>query len=59
MTAIVSGTRGITGDTALRLARPFGATPEFWMNLQKRYELEAARDVAGDARDAIEPLVPA
>jgi len=59
VTAIVSGTRGLTGDTVLRLARTFGTPPEFWMNLQKRYELEAARDVAGDARDAIEPLVAA
>ena len=59
VTAIVNGTRGITGDTALRLARAFGTTPEFWMNLQKRYELEAAQDAAGAAMDAIEPLVAA
>ena len=41
---IVAGTRAITGDTALRLSAAFGTTPEFWMNLQSRYELEVARD---------------
>ena len=40
---IVKGRRGITGDTALRLARYFGNSPEFWINLQSRYELELAR----------------
>ena len=40
---IVKGERGITGDTALRLARYFGNSPEFWINLQGRYELEMAR----------------
>lgn len=56
ITAIVNGTRGVTGDTALRLARVFGTTPEFWLNLQKRHELETAEDAAGDALDAIEPV---
>ena len=41
---IVAGKRGITGDTALRLAAAFGTTAEVWMNLQKRWELEVARD---------------
>lgn len=36
--------RGITADTALRLARYFRNTPEFWMNLQTWYELESAKD---------------
>jgi antitoxin HigA-1 len=40
---IVDGERGITAETALRLARYFGTSAEFWMNLQKRYELEEAR----------------
>jgi addiction module HigA family antidote len=40
---IVKGERGITGDTALRFARYFGTSPEFWINLQSRYELEMAR----------------
>ncbi len=42
ISAIVKGTRGITGDTAMRLARAFGTSAEFWMNLQTRYELEKA-----------------
>lgn len=41
---IVAGRRAVTGDTALRLAAAFGTTPEFWMNLQKNWELEMARD---------------
>jgi antitoxin HigA-1 len=39
----VAGKRGVTGDTALRLAAAFGTTPEFWMNLQKGFELAEAR----------------
>jgi len=39
---IVLGRRGITTGTALRLARYFGTTPEFWINLQPRYDLEVA-----------------
>ena len=39
---IVKGERGITADTALRLSRFFGTTPEFWLNLQSRYELDVA-----------------
>ena len=41
---IVHGQRAITADTALRLARYFGTTPELWMNLQSHFELERARD---------------
>ena len=41
---IVHERRGITADTALRLARYFNTTPEFWINLQATYELEVARD---------------
>lgn len=40
---IVTSKRGITGDTALRLARFFGTDAESWLNLQKRYELESVR----------------
>lgn len=39
---IVVGRRGITADTAFRLARYFGTTPEFWINLQSRYDLDVA-----------------
>ncbi|NJL18062.1 MAG: HigA family addiction module antidote protein [Nitrospira sp.] len=44
---IANERRGITAETALRLARCFSTTPEFWMNLQQRYELEAARRTIG------------
>jgi len=40
---IVRGRRGVTADTALRLARYFGTTPQFWMHMQARYELDLAR----------------
>ena len=39
---IVLGRRGVTADTAFRLARYFGTTPGFWINLQARYDLDAA-----------------
>ncbi len=46
---IVNERRGITADTALRLARYFGTTPRFWMNMQASYELEIAEDRLGEA----------
>ena len=55
--AIVKGQRAITADTALRLARFFGTTPELWLNLQKDYELRAARMVSeNEIAASIEPL---
>ena len=42
MNEIVLGRRAVTTDTALRLARYFGTTPEFWLNLQTRYDLDVA-----------------
>ena len=42
--AIVNGQRDITVDTALRLARYFGTTAQFWLNAQMRYDLEVGRD---------------
>lgn len=45
---IVLGKRGISADTALRLARYFGTSVEVWMTLQDRYEVEMARLSAGD-----------
>lgn len=45
-TDIVAGRRDVTADTALRLARLFGTTPDFWINLQAHYDLECARDAA-------------
>jgi len=44
---IVHGKRAVTADTALRLARYFGTTPEFWLNLQALHDLERARDRVG------------
>ena len=55
ISTIVNGQRGITGDTALRLARYWGTTPEYWMNLESRYELEVARDRQGGSIDQIQP----
>jgi len=45
---IVHGRRSITADTALRLARYFDTTPEFWMNLQAAYDLDAAQRASAD-----------
>ncbi len=45
---IVHGTRAITADTALRLARYFGTTDRFWLNLQARYDLEVEKARLGD-----------
>ncbi len=42
VTQIVAGKRSITADTALRFAKWFGTTPEFWLNLQRNYELRRA-----------------
>lgn len=44
---IVHGKRSITADTALRLARYFGTSERFWMNLQSRYDLEVEKDKLG------------
>lgn len=44
---IVRGTRAITADTALRLARFFGTSERFWLNLQGRYELEIEKEKLG------------
>jgi addiction module HigA family antidote len=44
---ILHGTRAISADTALRLARYFGTTDEFWLSLQMRYDLEVERDRLG------------
>ncbi len=46
---IVSGKRGISADTALRLARYFGTSAQYWLNLQSRYDLLTAEDAAGAA----------
>ena len=54
---IVNGRRGITADTALRLARYFKNSPAFWMNLQTRYDLEVAEDhIAAEVDRFVRPL---
>ncbi len=55
----LAGRRNISADTALRLGRWFGTGPDLWLNLQKAYELDLARQQMGDAIDAIEPRVAA
>src|SRR5580700_3779018 len=48
MTEIVHGRRGITADTALRLARYFNTTPRFWLNLQASYDLAIAAETKAE-----------
>jgi plasmid maintenance system antidote protein VapI len=45
----------VTADTALRLAKALGTTPDFWLNLQQQYDLDCARDAAKDL-SRIEPI---
>ncbi len=53
---LIAGKRAMTADTALRLERWLGVSAAFWMNLQKRYELDIAREKSDDILKAIEPL---
>lgn len=53
---IVHGKRGISADTALRLARYFGTSERFWLNLQSRYDIELERDRLARELEEIEPL---
>jgi len=55
---IVNGKRAITSDTALRLARYFNTSPEFWMNLQQRYDLKIAQtELASEIEQTIKPFL--
>jgi addiction module HigA family antidote len=58
---IIAGKRAITADTALRLAQYFATSPDFWMNLQKAYDLDRARQALGKAINHIpqRPSTPA
>ncbi len=56
ITAILNGQRAITGDTALRLGHFFGTSAEFWMNLQKLYELRIAEQKTGNAIEGLPTL---
>lgn len=53
---ILHGQRSITADTALRLGRFFNTGPEFWLNLQKAYELDVARAQIGAGLEKITPF---
>lgn len=56
VTAILHGQRGITADTALRLARYFGTTPQVWLNLQQTYELRRAEiEVGRRIAESVQP----
>lgn len=58
ITALINGQRGLSADTALRLARYFGTTPEFWVRLQAEYDLrQARRTVAEEIEREISPRV--
>ena len=50
---IIAGKRSVTADTALRLSRYFGTSPDFWLNLQKMYELDLAKKELGNTLDKI------
>ena len=56
VTMILNGQRGVSADTALRLARYFGTTPQLWLNLQKTWELRQAEIEAG--REIAERVTP-
>jgi antitoxin HigA-1 len=56
---IVNEQSGISADTALRLAKAFGTTPEFWLNLQSRYAVEVTKRKIGRDLEAIETAVAA
>jgi addiction module HigA family antidote len=57
ITAIINGQRAITADTALRLGHWFGTSPEFWLNLQKLYELRRAQAEIGEVVDKLPRLI--
>ena len=56
VTTVLNGQRGVSADTALRLARYFGTTPQLWLNLQKTWELRRAEIESG--REIAERVTP-
>ncbi len=52
---IIKGERGITADTAIRFSKFFGTSPEFWMNLQREYDL---RRVKFEIKEIVDNIVP-
>ena len=60
VTAILNGQRGVTADTALRLARYFGTTPQLWLNLQQSFELRVTQLESGKSiEERVHPREPA
>ena len=56
ISAILNGQRGVTADTALRLSRYLGTTPQLWLNLQKTFELKVAeKELAEDIERRVQP----
>lgn len=53
---LVNGRRGVTTSTSLRLSKFFGTTPDFWMNLQLRWDLYKTRQSESEALQKIQPL---
>ena len=54
---VVKGKRPVTAELALRLARFFGQSPQYWLNLQSRYDLDCAQDVLGSRiKSEVRPL---
>jgi addiction module HigA family antidote len=57
---IVLGTRSVTADTALRLSRYFGTSPQFWLGLQAEYDLDVTLDALGNRLEReVRPRAPA
>jgi addiction module HigA family antidote len=60
ITLLLREARAVTADTALRLGRYFGTTPEFWLTLQSNYDLRVAeRDTGAAIRKVVKPIRPA
>jgi antitoxin HigA-1 len=55
---IVNGRRGVTPSTALRLSKYFGVSPDFWLNLQLRWDLYFAQQAEADELNLISPAIP-
>jgi addiction module HigA family antidote len=53
---LIAGKQSMTADTALRLEKWLGVNAAFWMNLQKRYEMDVARDKMGSTLNVIKPI---
>ena len=58
VSSVVAGKRSVTADTALRLARCLGSTPEFWMNLQQQYDLRVAQVVGRESLRRVRRIKP-